>query len=147
MSFVIDPDNNLAAVYYSNDVYNSVDMFDKLAQVVMYSSLAVFFVGLVAGKFIGVEMMGVIQVSYIGLMIINYVNPILAPLTKIVFVNGFNSMFSSPSVGSSIPNRITSLSYQGELAYNLNYTTALLLLPFIVSLILFIASKISKQNS
>lgn len=145
LSFIVDPNNNLAAVYYSDDVYNSAELYEKLSTVVMYLSLMVFVMGVAIGKFIGVEMMGVVQISYIGLMIINYLHPVLAPFSKISFVNGFNNLFTSSST-NSIPNRITALNYQGELAYNLNCTTALLLLPPIIALILFITSKIYKKH-
>lgn len=145
LTFVVDPDNNLAAVYNSPEVYANASMYEKLAMVVMYLSLLVFGAGVVVAKFIGVEMMGVIQVSYIGLMIVNYLNPVLAPFSKISFVNGFNDMFSTGSASGAMPNRITALNYYGELARNLNYTTFLLVLPLLVSLVLYLVSRFSKK--
>lgn len=110
----MDPDNNLAAEYYDAGVYDSVQLANILATALMYASLAGFAAGLVMAKFIGVEMIGVVQISFIGLMIINYLQPFLAPMAKIGFVNGVNTMLSNHSsvVRSGPPNRITSLQYQ-----------------------------------
>jgi hypothetical protein len=149
IDFAVDPDNNIAAVYYDNTTYSNVKVFDALAQTLMYASLAGFVAGLVLGKFIGVEMIGVVQVAYIGLMIINYLQPMMSTLAKIGFVNGINTLFqnSTDVTSGQLPHRVTSLQYEAEMAYNMNYTTILLLLPPLVSLILFILSKIIKSKA
>jgi hypothetical protein len=67
---------------------------ETLSAALMYVSLLVFGVSLVSSKFIGVEMLGVIQVAYIGLMVIDYFPPVLAPLSEIGFVNGVNNFFN-----------------------------------------------------
>lgn len=46
----------------------------------------------------------------------------------------------------AIPKRISSLDYASDMIYSLNYTIIILVLPLLVALALFIASKINKTN-
>lgn len=94
-NFTVDPNNNLAAEYYDDSTYSSVGLTDILAQTLEYAALAGFAAGLVMAKFIGVELIGVVQVAFIGLMTINYLQPMLAPMAKIGYVNGVNTMFQN----------------------------------------------------
>lgn len=78
----------------------------------MYLSIVGFAAGLFVAKFIGVEMIGVVQIAFIGLIAVDYVQPVLAPLSQIGMVNGVNTMFSGDETDmgfGSVPNRITAL--------------------------------------
>jgi hypothetical protein len=46
------------------------------------------------GKFIGVEMLGVVQASFIGLIVVDQMTPGLSSLSGMMFVNGVNTMYS-----------------------------------------------------
>ena len=149
-SFVVNPTNNVAADYFGASVYDGVQAFQILSMVVMGLALAGFVAGLFTAKFIGVEMIGVVQVAFIGLAIVNYLPPLLAPLAKIGYINGVNIPISSdpsdPSASTSLPFRISSLEYGASMVSSLNCTVALLLLPFLVSLALYIAAKFTKND-
>ena len=54
--------------------------------------MAMFCVGLIAGKMIGVEMMAVIQVSFVSLISLEEMNPCFQALSSLFFVNGYNSI-------------------------------------------------------
>lgn len=131
---------------HDDSVYSQVATIDLLGQVVMYLSLLGLVAGLFIGRFIGVEMVAVVQIAYLGLAIITHLNPLLSPLTKMTYVNSINSMFSTDTVPVGLPTRFQAVHYREQLAYSLNYSVALLLLPLIAGLVLFIASKISKAN-
>jgi ABC-type enterochelin transport system permease subunit len=47
-----------------------------------------------SGKFIGVEMVGVVQAAFIGLMAVSSMGPSMGELAKIGFINGVNMLFS-----------------------------------------------------
>jgi hypothetical protein len=121
---------------------------DLLSTVIMYLSLAGLLAGVFTAKFISVEMMGVIQVAFLGLMIMVHIQPILATLTHMSYVNGINSLFDNLKMASAsvLPNRLTALQYQAQLTYSFNYTFVLLVLPMIIGLVLFIVSKIWKSK-
>jgi hypothetical protein len=89
--------------------------------------------------------LGVIQIAFIGLLIVNYVQPVLAPLTQLIFINGPNDLFKGVKT-DQLPDRISSLQYQSEFAVSLNYGLAILCIPLVAALILFIASKAIKKH-
>ena len=78
------------------------------------------FASLVLGRFIGVEMMTVFQIAFIGLMVMENIEPLLAPFAHISFVNGFddyynirrNSLLHSGDVTpGELPYRMTGIGY------------------------------------
>lgn len=114
-----------------------------------------FAAGMVVGRYIGVEMIGVLQVAFVGLIVVDYLQPLLATMTKVGFVNGVNSLFADQRqallvngdlTANSAPKSAIALSYDAQMIYSLNYSILLLLLPPIIALILFIASKICKTK-
>ena len=54
------------------------------------SSLALFCISLVAGKLIGIEMMGIVQLGYIGLILISMTDPLYQSLSQLMYTNGYN---------------------------------------------------------
>jgi len=82
-----------------------------MAMVLAYGSVAMFLTGLFFAKFIGVEMIGVMQVAFIGLMVVSNLSPLLAPLTILVRSTGYDGAFSSSAQLQStiVPYRIRSL--------------------------------------
>lgn len=153
--FAVDPNNNLAAVYYDDTVYDSVATVEKLAYATAGLGYAGCLAGLFVGRFISVEMIGVVQVAFVGLIVLDYMQPLLAPLARIGFVNGVNSLFADQkqslyadgtlAVGG-VPRNVAALSYDSQMAYSLNYSVALLLLPPLVALALLAGSRIAKDE-
>jgi hypothetical protein len=63
---------------------------------------------------IGIEMIGVIQIAFSGLIIINYLQPLLVPLLNLKFMNGTNNILKpikKSLVYNVVPNRVSSLDY------------------------------------
>lgn len=69
-SFVVDPDNNIAADAYDQHNYELVSGFQIISIVLTVLALSCFIVGLFTNKFIGIEMIGVVQLAVIGLLTI-----------------------------------------------------------------------------
>lgn len=113
-SFTVEPDNNVQAEYYDQGVYDKVKVMEVLGMVLMYMAITTFCLSLLSSKFIGVEMIGVIQAAYIGLIVVDNLPPMLAPLSEITFVNGINNYFNEAKYQyqmESLPKRISSLNY------------------------------------
>jgi hypothetical protein len=53
-------------------------------------SLGAFILGLVSGKLIGIEMMGIVQLGYVGLILVSLTDPLYQPMSKLIFTNGYN---------------------------------------------------------
>lgn len=62
------------------------------AQVLSY---IIFVGGLFSNKIIGLELMGVLQISFLILADLKLVNPLLAPLLTMKSLNGFNIALGS----------------------------------------------------
>lgn len=145
--FKVDPTNNIAADYLNDGVYHTTGIMDTCFKVVGYVSLASFVLALFTSKFIGIEMIGVVQVAYIALIMINQLHPFLASIKYINFVNGPNSAFLNDrlTLTNPLPNRITALEYLPPIAYSLNYSLILLLFPPLFSLIFYLLAKYYKN--
>ncbi len=148
-NFLVDPNNNLAAEYYDQSVYDRVKAFYMLALVIAVLGLVGFLLGLFTSKFIGVEMVGVVQVAFVGLASINNIHPLLAPLAQIGFVNGLNSLFTNQQqsqLSGNVPIRASALEYDSQMIYSMNYMVAVMLLPLLVSLVAYIMSAATKSE-
>lgn len=89
-SFQVVPNDNEMALFYDPAVYSLANVTNILALLVAGSSLLVFFLGIFAGKFVGLEMRGVVQISFLSLFTLPILNPCFNSLANIWFVNGFN---------------------------------------------------------
>lgn len=142
---MVNPNNNLEADVYDSALYSQVQTVGVLSSAVMYLGLLGVLLGLFLGRFIGVEMAGVVQVAFIGLMTMSNLHPLLSPLTAMGYITGLDQRASSGLV--SVPNRVYALQYSSELFSSLNYSMALLFLPLLVGGILFALSKCLKTQS
>jgi len=86
------PDDNQEAYFYSPEVYKIAGVTGKLATAVSFLSVAMFVLGLISDKMIGVEMMAVIQVSFFSLVSLSQLNPCFSALASLWLVNGYNQM-------------------------------------------------------
>lgn len=148
-NFEVDPNNNIPANYYENPLYRSVVITNVLAEVVLSAALGIFIAGLFTARFIGVEMIGVVQAAFAALIMISIAPPLLARLSRMVYNNGYNIISQGTQYtthSSTLPSRIADLSYWPSLAQNLNYTLVALLLPLLVALGLYIASRRIKDH-
>lgn len=75
---LIDPDNNIAAILYDENMYVHTDELMATMIVVMVVSLAIYFGCLFIRKYIGVEMIVVVQMAYVGCVIVDYWPPLLS---------------------------------------------------------------------
>lgn len=77
-------------VYYDQSVYDQANMITKISTFTGYGAIAFFFIGMLTSKIVGVEMMAVLQVSFLSLITLSQMNPCFSALTHLWFVNGFN---------------------------------------------------------
>lgn len=61
--------------------------------VVMIVTLVIYFVGLFVRKYIGVEMIAVVQLAYVGAIIVDYWPPLFSVFAELHHVNGYNLLF------------------------------------------------------
>lgn len=121
ITFPVEPYNNLQADSYEPEVYEQAKVFGYVAYGVMGLALGEFLIGLAIGRFIGVEMIGVVQVGFIGLTIVSNMQPLMSKLLNLKFVNGVNTYFidqhetmlvTGEVASGLVPFRISSLDYE-----------------------------------
>jgi hypothetical protein len=69
--------NNLASNAYEQSIYDQREIFSFVVIITACSGLLVYLVGLFSNKIVVSEMVGVMQISYIGLFIVNHSDPLI----------------------------------------------------------------------
>lgn len=106
-----------------------------------------FFFGLIfSSKLMGVEMMLVLQVAFVGLMGLDKLEGLLYPLVRLWSVNGYNRIGLQDKMGSIVPARYTVLEYKTWFLPNFNVDFVLIVLPFVVGLAVYIYSKVKSDK-
>lgn len=108
-----------------------------------------FLIGIVSAKVVGVEMMAVLQISFFGLVTLSEVNPCFAALSPLVMSNGYNkNLIDNKNYIDDIntPIKIKGIMQYSQYVLNTNLSLVLILIPLILALIFFVASRVSKKE-
>ena len=89
-SFFMVPSDNEAANFYTEDTYNYAAVVEVLSYIISGLSWLVFLLGVFSRKLVGIEMMAVVQISFVYLLSLSEMNPCFKALSNLKFVNGFN---------------------------------------------------------
>lgn len=131
-------------MFYDEGTYGRSKAITFLAEVIAGCYLLFYLLAVFMRKLVGIEMMGVIQISFLSLLTLPSLNPNFEALFTIWFVNGFNYFsLSSKSHLKDIytPLQVKGVSLFSRFTENYNITFALILIPYLISLICFILSK------
>lgn len=82
--------DNQGLYFYSESDYLLAKSLGIATLVLTASIWLIFMLGLYVGKTIVVEMFAVFQISFIGLLVIEKKNPMLAALNNLLISNGFD---------------------------------------------------------
>ena len=142
-SFPVLPSDNEVAIYYDANSYGMSRMVSILAYIIAGLSLFFFLLGIFARKLVSIEMVAVVQISYLSLLTLPSLNPSFKALTNMWFVNGFSYFSLSKNY---LKDTFSPLQAKGVFLYsrfteNYNFTLLLILLPYLLSLISYILSK------
>lgn len=121
-------------------------VLNVLVYILLALSLFGFFFGLLSSKLIGVQMIMVVQIAYIGLITIDKLQSLLYCLINLWPSNGYNKLALPDKLNSYIPTRVSVIGYKTYFLANFNLDLILMLLPIIVGLIIFIFSKIKNDK-
>lgn len=140
-------DNNLALKAYSSEVYSMLPMMSILGYLLMGLALGGFLFGLFfSSKLMGVEMLMVLQIAYLGLITIDKLESLLYPLANLWPVNGYNRIALPDKTDSALPSRIALPSYKTYFLANFNIDIVLFVLPFIVGLIVYVYARKKQEK-
>jgi hypothetical protein len=85
-------------------------------------------------------MMGVFQIAYSGLMIVDWLQPTIAALKNLSYIYAIN--IKNQNFQTVIASRIDTLNFTSRTTYNINFV---LLVPFLIACVLFIVYKFIKM--
>jgi cysteine-rich repeat protein len=85
-------DNNLQLDYYPPEVYQLAAISKLASAGLSAAALGTSFLALLGAKLVGLEMIAVFQMSYLSLLAVDNMNPILDSLSALRFSCGYNKM-------------------------------------------------------
>ena len=147
MKYTVIPADNLAANVYSAATYASVKPLTAASYCVVGLAFVVFLAGLHSSKVVVTEMMGVVQLAFFGLFVLDGTDPLLTSLAPLRFSNGYNDILGAlgtealDSAALQASSRIRAAGFSASVLRNFNTTLALAVLPLLVALVLFLMSK------
>jgi hypothetical protein len=120
----VNPDNNYPAMYYPLGTCGKQKEVEQLVAAVEYTSYGVLMLSALPCKIVGLELFGVLQLSFLSLGSIDNVNLMLSPLKKMKGVNGFSLNLGKDSSSRRLqvytPERINSIDYNANFIRNVN---------------------------
>jgi hypothetical protein len=147
-TILVNPGNNQAAYNYPDYAYRLQSIISKVGSALSLAALGVFALGVISGKMVGVEMMAVIQISFLSLMTLDGLNPCFAAISSLKFVNGYNELSRLTSITDlflPIPPKFIGLF--SFFVNNLNFTLAIIVIPLLVAAVAFILSKTALKTN
>jgi hypothetical protein len=106
---LVNPNNNQAAYHYPDYVYQLQSIISNFGNAVSFAALGLFVLGVISGKMVGVEMMAVIQISFLSLMTLESLNPCFAAISSLKFVNQMAKFTSMKDLFLPIPPKCLGL--------------------------------------
>ena len=146
-TITVMPSNNIPAVYMDSKTCSAVKSTEQLLQ----AEAGIGYLGLLLSvfscKIIGLEMFGVLQLSYFSLSNYDYVPPALMGILQRKEVNGLNIQTSSAS-DNNIPSRVTSNGYTAsDYLTNINIMLLTTAVIAIVGLVMYMVTYLINKDS
>jgi hypothetical protein len=109
-------------------------------------SCIVFILGLISSRLMAIEMIFVVQITYVGLSNLDKLETLMYPFINLWPVNGFNKIPLFNSSNKDIPTRISVIGFKAYFLENFNVNVILIILPFLVGVGLLIISRVTKDH-
>ena len=83
-----------------------------LAKAVVISGVALSLFGLIRGKVVATEMTEPLQISYFGLVLVKFTDPLFYPLNQLVYSNGYNYILPESNTNNMTPSLVSMNIYR-----------------------------------
>ena len=111
-------------------------------------ALGGMFLSLFGSKVVGIEMMSVIQLSFLCLISFENLSPPVLVLNSLFLANGYNQIETMNEILSSdMVQTAKALHLSSDLIYNYNFSFALILVPFLSGIICLVIYRCLKSPS
>ena len=145
MDIKVDPTNNMPAMYYDSVNCTTVSQLSTLVQAVEYSSFGVLLLSALPCKIVGLELFGVLQLSYISLGSLDNINLMQSPLKLLKATNGYSldlghDMTTARLLQVFTSERINAIDYRANFIRNCNVMLILVVVVMLVSFFLYLVT-------
>lgn len=146
-TFPVIPSNNIPAVYLNSKSCSGISSTNTFLQ----AEAGISYIGLLLSTFsckiIGLEMFGVLQLSYFSLSNYDYVPPALMGVLQRKEVNGLNIQTSSAN-DNNMPSRVTSNGYTvSDFLTNINIMLLITAVIAITGLVMYMVTYLINKDS
>jgi hypothetical protein len=125
---------------FSDEMYQNIVKMENATKYIIYAALALFVLTLFYRKMIGLEMMILIQSSFISFSSCKYAHPYAGPLLTWKYVSGFNEWFFEKLTFSEVDSIYHYLGFEPAFWQNINIMLVALVIVYAVSIVLLIFS-------
>ena len=153
ISFTIKPTNNILAIHYDNNVCDSKKAMQKVTDAIEYASYATLLLSALPCKIVGLELFGVIQLTFLSLGSMDNVNILMSPMMGMKGVNGFSFNLGDDQKQKRMlqstltPDRINSIGYRANFLRNCNAMFFLVVGIILVASVLYFVTFLCKSCS
>lgn len=123
-------------MYYSDNLYSKYKIITIFVDIFQYLSLIIFMVSLYLNPLIGVEFIGIIQLSFICLSYVKNIPALLYPFVKMKYINGINIPINSVESLVNINKNFECLGYETYMIGNFNLMILSIIVTFCVGIII-----------
>jgi hypothetical protein len=147
LSVTIVPYDNEVAYVYDDATYLAANAVKGIAITAFVIGFLFFLISIAAGKIIGIEMMAVIQISYLSLISLTSLNPALNLVSELYFVNGYNNLYYNKEFLSQPElTKVRGITLFPHFIENYSFTMVLVFIPLLLALIAFLMTKFCNKD-
>lgn len=109
--------------------------------VILVLTLVLYVGGLFVRKYVGVEMIAVVQVAYIGMAVMDDWTPLMSVYARLQEVNGLNIAMDDEMYLVGSPRRLLGMDISCNFLYDFNISLLILFIPYLLAAIFYGLSK------
>jgi hypothetical protein len=141
VSVSLKAQNNLALDYYDDSSYSLASTCFMVAQILSGAALLIALVGLLGAKLIGLEMLSVFQISFLAMLSLDEMNPVMDALSGLQYSLGYNKL-ESYNKHQNLGSEFISIEFNESFIKNYNITSIIILAPILCAIVFKILEKV-----
>lgn len=143
LTTTVNPTNNYAAVFYTGDGCSQQKSLETLVGAVQYASYGTLLLSALPCKIVGLELFGVLQLSFFSIGSMDNVNLMMSPLKAMRGTNGLNLNLGGDTTARLLtstftPERINAIDYRANFIRNCNLMFLVVVAIIAIAFVLFL---------
>jgi len=145
--------NSVSLRHHQDDVCETKEIINTYLDTVEYASLGVLVISSIPAKIVGLELFGVIQLTFLSLGNMDHLNPLHSSFVKLGFSNGYKFQLDNKEpinarrlqTTTSTSSRIQTIGYTSNFLRNCNLMFIIVSAVMLISFILYLFTNFCKQ--